>query len=478
MSQTPPVPVPLAEARRAAERQAQRLSAGMAAALGTVVALVVTMAFVLLDYRFEQAWHRLVKVLVGVGVMALIVLLPRFGLLVIPVVTPFLSWAPRVPIPGVNVLNVLLFTVFATWALRRVAARERIVRRGRMGGLLLGIVGLAALSIVRGAAFPTGYHYEAIEAAWGLVRCAMTFAIYFLVLWMARGPRDRRHLTWAIVIGLLAESLITIAYGRNGRGGRAIGSFGQPNELGGFLAMFTAFAVAQLPAARSLWTKLLLVGTGAAGGLALVMTVSRGAVLALVAALFYVGLRSSRILTAVLLLVLLSSPLWAPDYLKERMTGTQVTSESSDDVALEGSAQLRVDTWRAIMNVVSAHPLDGVGFSGLEAVLPDMGTAMGVEVKDTAHNTFLRFLGEMGVLGLALFLLLLWRCWSLGHEAMRLAATPADRSLGLGLASATLALAVSCAFGDRFFSILISGNFWMACALTNDLVIERREAAA
>ncbi len=478
MSLPPPAPAPLAEARRAAERRAVHVSGGLAAALGTVLALAVVMVFVVLDYRFGQATHRLVKVLVGGGVMTLIALLPGFGLLVLPVATPFLSWTPRIPVPGVNALNVLLFTVFTSWALRRVFARERVVRRGRMGLLLVGIVGLAGLSIVRGAAFPTGYAYDGIEAAWGLLRCAMTFAVYFLVLWMARGPRDRRRLTWAVVVGLLAESIITISYGRNGRGGRAIGSFGQPNELGAFLAMFTAFAVAQLPAARRWWTRLLLAGTGVAGACALVMTVSRGAVLALAAALLYVGLRSSRILTAVVIAVLLTSPLWAPDYLKERMMGTQVATEDSDEMELEGSAQLRVDTWRAVMSVVSAHPLDGVGFSGLAAVLPDVGTAMGVEVKDTAHNTYLRFLGEMGILGLALFLTLLWRCWSMAHEGMRLAAERADRQLGLGLAAATLALAVSCAFGDRFFSILIAGNFWMVCALVNDLVIERREAAA
>jgi hypothetical protein len=39
-------------------------------------------------------------------------------------------------------------------------------------------------------------------------------------------------------------------------------------------------------------------------------------------------------------------------------------------------------------------------------------------------------------------------------------------------------MAVSCAFGDRFFSILISGNFFIACALLDDLLRERREGAA
>jgi len=242
--------------------------------------------------------------------------------------------------------------------------------------------------------------------------------------------------------------------------------------------MFTAFAAAQLPAARSWLARITLGASAVAGSVAVVLTVSRSAVMALVAALLLVTLRSSRVLTLVLLAVLVTSPLWVPDYLKERMMGTQVESETSDDVALEGSAQLRVDTWRAIIRVVSEHPLEGVGFTGLGYVLPAAGEELGVEVKDSAHNTYLRFLGEMGVLGLTLILVLLWRCWTLASEGMRLARDRADRQLSLGLAAITLAMTISCAFGDRFFSPLIAGNFWLACALVDDLVSERRAELA
>ena len=473
-----PGPAPVAEVRGAARRQARRVSAGLAAAFGTALALVLVVAFVVLDYRFGLEPHRLVKILLGVGLGVAAMLIPRFGLFLLPVATPFLSWMPRIPVPGVNILNLLLFTVFTSWALGRIFAREPILRRTSLGGLFGGVLLLAGLSIVRGSAFPTGYRYDGVESAWGLMRCAMTFAFYFLGFWIVRGAQDRRRMSWAIVIGLLAEAAVTIAFGRNGRGGRAIGSFGQPNELGAFLAMFTAFAAAQLPAARHWVARLVLGGVVVAGVFAVVLTVSRGAVLALAAALLFVALRSSRVLTLILVVAGVSSPLWAPDYLKERMMGTQVESETSDEVSLEGSAQLRVDTWRAIFKVVSEHPLEGVGFSGLSSVLPAAGDELGVEVKETAHNTYLRFLGEMGVLGLLLFVALLWRCWTLARDGMRLARDRADRQLALGLAAATVALAISCAFGDRFFSVLISGNFWLVCALVDDMVSERRAEGA
>ena len=476
MSPSPagPGPIPVAEARDVARRQARRLSSGMAAALGMGFAFVLIVAVVVLDYRFGQQAHRLIKILAGVGAGGGIVLLPRFGLLLLPVAVPFLQWMPRIPLPGVSMLNLLLFTVFSAWAVRRVFAREPLRRRTRLGGVLVAILVVAALSIVRGAAFPTGYEYSGARAMWELLRGTMTFAFYFLCAWMVRGSRDRRALTWAIVAALAAEVAVTIVLGRNGRGARATGTFGQANDLGAFLAMFTGFAAAQLPAARGLFARLAVVATVVGGGFATLLTVSRGGILALGLALFFVAARTSRYLVLALLLVAATSPLWAPDYVKQRVMGTQVEEEDYDQVGLENSAQIRVDTWRAILKLVTEHPLEGVGFTGLGGVLPQTGEALGVEVKDSAHNTYLRFLGEMGVVGLALFVWLLWRCWSLALEGVRRARDRADRQLALGLAAATLAMAVSCAFGDRFFNGLIAGNFWIACALVDGMIGENR----
>ncbi|HTM58542.1 MAG TPA: O-antigen ligase family protein, partial [Candidatus Udaeobacter sp.] len=362
------------------------------------------------------------------------------------------------------------------WAVGRVMRHETVMRKSRLGGIILILLGLAALSIVRGAAFPTGYTYRAGEATYNLIRSGMTFAIYFIGLAMVRGERMRRRMAWAIVLGLLAEAVVTGIYGRNGRGGRAIGSFDQSNELGAFLAMFSAFAAAMIPGTRRWFGRLLLAGAVAAGGFAVLLSVSRAAMIALVVSLFYVALRSSRLLLLVFLAALLTSPLWAPDFVKERISGSTV--ETEDEQHLDAAAQVRLDTWHAIMTVVTNHPLDGVGFTGLGDVLPEAGEALAIEVKDSAHNTYLRMLAEMGILGLVVFVVLLWRCLQMANEGVRHARTRFDRQIAVGFGAATLAMAVSCMFGDRFFSILITGNFWMLGALVNDALLETRGPVA
>ncbi len=471
-------PAPVGTVREEARRGARSLVASLMPILGIGAALFAVGLFVLLDYGFDQDPHRLIKILGAVALVAGILSRPQFGLLALPVLTPFLGWMPKVPIPGVNPLNILVFSVFASFAIARVLRREAVFRRGKLDGWLITLVVMAAISVVRGAAFPTGFTYNAADAATQVFRCSMTFTTYFIALAMVRSGAERKRLGWAIVVGLVAEAAVTIAYGRIGKGGRAVGSYGQSNDLGAFLALFSVFAIAIAAGVRPWWQKALLFGATVTGSVAVLLTVSRGAIIALVVGIAYVALRTSRLLTFVLVAALISSPLWTPDYVKERILGTQIEDVGTDDVTLESSSQLRVDTWRAIVDVVTEHPIDGVGFTGLGYVLPEAGSAMGVAVKDSAHSTYLRFLGELGVFGLALFLLLLWKCWSLGAAGEAASATAFDRHLGIGLRAATLVLALCCAFGDRFFPIIITGNFWMLCALVNSRVVERAEETA
>jgi len=238
------------------------------------------------------------------------------------------------------------------------------------------------------------------------------------------------------------------------------------------------FAMAMLPAVKNLLGRALLFGAGTAGAVAVVLTVSRGAIVSMVVGLALVSVRSSKLLTLLLAIVLVSSPLWIPDFVKDRILGTQVEDEQYDETTLESSSQLRVDTWRAIVQVVSDHPLDGVGFTGLGYVLPDIGAARGVEVKDSAHNTYLRIIGELGLFGLVLFLVLLWKCWSLAAAARRAATGVFDRQLGLALGAVTLVLALCCAFGDRFFPLVITGNFWLLCGIVNARLVDAAAAPA
>lgn len=456
------------EVRSAARRQAQGLSGALVAVLGMSLAALVMIAFIALDYVFHQDPHRIAKVGVGLCALGGILAFPRFGLLLVPVVTPFLSWVPPTPIPGLNVLNVLLFSVFGTHALGRVMGRQPLMRPNMLGASIGWLVLICALSIIRGAVWPTGLGYNAPAAVLQLFRATTTFATYFIVLAMARGEADRRRITWAILAGLVLEALITIKLGRNGSGQRAIGSIGQANELGAYLALFSVLAISLVSGVRAAWARLTLLGVWLLGSFAIVLSLSRASMLALLAGTMLVTWRGSRLLLGAFLALLLLSPLWMPDYLRDRISQS-ATQEEEGGVSVDMAAERRLETWQTIFKVVEDHPIDGVGYTGLGFVLPDLGAELGLtDLKDSAHNTYLRMLSEMGIFGLALFVWLLWSCFRLANLASRRAKSLFDRALANGLAGAVVSMAVTCAFGDRFFNVVIASSLWILCALVED----------
>jgi len=475
----PPLPSISAveQARDSARRQARALSGSLIMVLGIIAAVVIIAGFAALDYTFGQNPHRLIKLAIGMALIAGIVLRPRIGLFVVPLLTPFILKLPKLPIPGVNTLNVLLGSVFLSFATARIIQRRPLFRNGVVGNRLIVLLLMFGLWTIRGMAFPTGYEYDPGVAGIELFRTLMTFLVYFIVLSMTRGERERRTMTWAIVLGLLAESLVTIKLGRNFRG-RASGTIDQPNDLGAFLAMFTPLAAALFFAVKRWWQKLVLMVSVVAGGVAVLLSVSRGGMLALAVALGYVAIRSSRALTVLVVVALITSPAWAPDYVKDRITGTQVADEGTDEVELENSSANRVDTWKTITNLVEEHPLDGVGFCGLHSVLSALGQDLAYEIKDSSHNTYLRMLGEMGILGLGFFLFILWTCWRLAAAGRKVATNAFDRQVALGYGAAVIALAISCMFGDRFSQVTIGGNLWALSAVVTDLVAEARGSRA
>jgi len=473
---------PGAEMRAAARRTAESWRPWAAAWVGVGAVVFLMGAFVVLDYTFDQDPHRIFKVAVGLLALLAIATRPKFGLTVMPIVTPLVPWVPPTPIPGLNALNMLLFTIFGPFALFAVLQGKPLWRKGRLGLPIVVLLALAALSIVRGAAAPTGYVYDAGFAGLQLFRSTTTFATYFMVLAMARGPADRRRVAWAVLIGLLVESAVTAVYGRNGAGARAVGTLGQANELGGFLALFTVVAAAVAIGARRWYEKLAAAAAFGLGSFGIMLSLSRGSMVALIAGVVMVALRSARWAIVLLAVVLASSPLWLPDYVMDRITSSRVQVEGSDEATVDAASEARLETWRSILLVVSHHPLDGVGFTGLQYVLPDIGAELGLEdVRDSAHNTFLRMLSELGVLGLGCFVWLLIQCWRLGDSVIRAARWRFDRALGVGICGATVTMATSCAFGDRFFNPILASGFWILCALAEDSVIEAEtppEAAA
>lgn len=249
--------------------------------------------------------------------------------------------------------------------------------------------------------------------------------------------------------------------------GNATGTFVNRNHLAGYLEMTLGLGIGLLLALRDKrpfeWIHVLELLLGAKARLrlalvimviGLVMTHSRGGNSAFFASLLMVGalfgwiekehrLRNGLILASILLIdVLIVSQYFGLEALKDRLVNTQVSV-----TRVQGQLQLNVDdlrqyVYRDAIPLARDRPLIGQGAGSFESVFPQYAGPELVLNFDHAHNDYLEFFIEYGLLGslpLAAFVLLaLW-------HALRplLQRAGAFRSgTGFGAAMALLALLI------------------------------------
>ncbi|MBN1285684.1 MAG: O-antigen ligase family protein [Anaerolineae bacterium] len=172
---------------------------------------------------------------------------------------------------------------------------------------------------------------------------------------------------------------------------RAISTSVDPNVLGGMLVMVAGLAAPQVFAHAPLfgrrWAGLAMLGALAA---CLVLTFSRGSMVAFVCALGFIGLLRYRKLLILLALGAVIFLLLPPtqDYITHFVEGLQVA-----DLA----TQMRIGEYQDAFTAIGRHPLIGVGFAGA----PEIDIYLGVA------NVYLTMLINMGILGTGIFLLLI-----------------------------------------------------------------------
>lgn len=176
---------------------------------------------------------------------------------------------------------------------------------------------------------------------------------------------------------------------------RAIGTSVDPNALGGLITMFGALALPQAVAKRPLVKRWLAVTITLLILLAILLTFSRGAFLALAAGLAYVAvLRYRRLIplaigaTATLFVLPFTQ-----EYVIRLVQGLSFFNYNNTDLA----SQMRLGEFRDAWALITRYPVFGVGFAGS----PDIDLYLGVA------NVYLSIGQQMGFIGLASFFVII-----------------------------------------------------------------------
>jgi hypothetical protein len=232
---------------------------------------------------------------------------------------------------------------------------------------------------------------------------------------------------------------------------RAIGTSVDPNVFGTLLLLTGGLAIGQTLASRGR-TRRAYALAAAVIGYALLITLSRGSWLGLVAAFgLMAALRYRRLallaplaLAAVLLLFGDQLGSFSEHFLKAVYAQDQATG-------------MRLGEYKDALNLIQQYPWFGVGFGSA----PSSDLYLGVS------STYLLVAEETGLIGLSLFLLVLWQVLTSGWRGYRAAADEA-RPLALTCLAVFVGLLVGALFDRHYVDLRfphVAALFWLAAAL-------------
>ena len=312
----------------------------------------------------------------------------------------------------------------------------------------------AALSIQRGKSLEAMLNLLAIT---GLFLAAAT---------CVRGMGALRTLAFVQVLAALPVAALGVMQhfrpdllpAANSYPGRALGPFGQPNRLGGYIvaSIPVALALALASQDRALRASLLVAVFGLV--FCLIVTYSRGAWLGLAAGLVVLAAAFARwpeLLPRPTLLAVSAAAIAIPVLLLLPSILSRVEARPPAgpawnlpiDPEREGSGAMRRAIWTGAWNAALRRPVLGSGigtfreaFDRAKSPLMKRLEAEGGRTADQAHNHYLGLLAERGVLGLAAFAFLTALMFGAAATAMASGTPAMGRVLVAGLAGSVGAL--------------------------------------
>lgn len=242
---------------------------------------------------------------------------------------------------------------------------------------------------------------------------------------------------------------------------RATGLWIDPNAFGGYLLVVGALVLPQVFAQRPVLPRAWVLVTVSVIALALVLTVSRGAMLSLVAAAALIGVLRYRRLLVVLGLAL-ALVLMLPQ--TRELVMHFVEGFQGRDLA----TQMRFGEYKDALRLIERYPLFGVGFIST----PDVDLYIGVS------SMYLLIAQQMGLVGLGLFVVVIVVLWvGFVRAWLRWRGDEARAAVGLGAHGAVLGVLVSGVFDHYFFNIDFHNAVMLFCLVLALAAAAQREAA-
>jgi len=314
----------------------------------------------------------------------------------------------------------------------------------------------------------------------GVLRTAQYILILLVMLRQVRDRRHVRFICYSACAGLILASLDSIWQVVSGFSfirhdyapvvniglTRATASFKDSNTLGIYLS-----ALAPIIIGMSLYyakgkKKLILLALSIIAIAAIALTYSRPTLLALYVVLFFFGIvRRDRIMIGLLVILAVASPFIAPRSVRDwakQVEYDPLRFMCNDD---------RIAVYLNSLNMIKAHPFIGVGngaFMKSYKKYKDFPEYRNVVTLDEmkAHNNFLHMAGEVGLIGLGIFI---WFLYAVFAASARIYRTQKDLFLkifSLSLIASLIAFLVNGLTESSLYYSRVALIFWYIAGLS------------
>lgn len=382
----------------------------------------------------------------------------------------------RIPMgPGNGLLmnDIFLPLLIIFWLLKKIAADREFPKTSLFVPLIIFIT-TAVLSLLNSLRFLPAA--ETLLSSFYFIRFIGYAFLYVITADLIKSEKDTRRMLYVIIS---AAVLIAIGgfiqlkiypdfrpmedLGWDPHVGRLLGTFFDPNFIGGALAFVSCIVLGIILNSKKknlfLAVALLLMAT------AIFYTYSRSSYLALALGIFAIGiLRSRKLLLAIIIGVVVLIPL-SPraetrivdmyESARSILTQTAVTPDIT--------SQHRLASWRRAVEVYKSHPILGAGYNTFKYVQSNEGLIMNIEshASSGSDSSLLTILATTGPLGLLAFL-------SIYVIILRRTFKTRGRGISLGMFGGTLGLLVHSIFVNSLLFPHITVFFWVMAGLVEN----------
>jgi O-antigen ligase len=377
----------------------------------------------------------------------------------------FVAQVPSVAGPALSVSKIagllLAISWVATLATRRDATSDFTSAHPGLTYVLVLFLGWVALS--------TLWAEDSGEAVSEFTRLALNAILFLIIFTAVRTPIQAIGFIAAFVAGASIDALYGLLFAAPSAGStaRLSSSISDPNELAAILvaalvlSLGLAAALRHLPLARPA-----ALGAAALCAAGIFLTGSRGGLIALavaLAAFIVVGARWRGRLLVVAVIVAVAGVGYYNNV---------ASPELRAHVSSVGSGAGRLDLWQVGWRMVEANPVEGVGagnfrVSSVHYLLQPGAIDRGQFIVGTpkaAHNTYLQIWSELGIIGLALFLLVVALCLYCTFKAVHAFARKGDPTMEM-IARALFVAMAGVLASDFFVSRTIAKELWLLLGL-------------